>query len=233
MASTYHPIYSGLWNDDALEGLSFECHAFFAFLCSNDHVRPSGIYRVTDAQLVAETGLQLAKVRRYLSVLIERQRILRDGGWLFVCGYFKRQPKQERLLNGVRSDIEICSSLAILEAFGLRYSHFSRWSTDRLKTLSNPMNHFVSTEQCNAEHSNAMQCSGPSGDGQPPRSLSSPRGRPTPPAKGQYLETVQRIEPQPRELSKSEAATLALRELDRAMKPAPRAPGRGRSSGRI
>src|SRR4029450_4858574 len=179
MASTYHPIYSGLWNDDALEGLSFECHAFFAFLCSNDHVRPSGIYRVTDAPLVAETGVQLAKVRRYLSVLIERQRILRDGGWLFVCGYFKRQPKQERLLNGVRSDIEICSSLAILEAFGLRYSHFSRWSTDRLKTLSNPMNHFVSTEQCNAEHNNAMQCSGPSGDGHPPPRVAAPRGATT------------------------------------------------------
>lgn len=217
MASTYHPIYSGLWNDEALDGTTFECHGFFAFLCSNDHVRPSGIYRVTDAQLVAETTLSLRRVRAHLSVLIERTRILRDGHWLFVVGYFKRQPKGEYLLNGVRQDVENCSSLAIVDAFGVKYPLFYRWSADRRATLDRPM-----FPQCSAEQSNAMQCSGPSGDGPAPPGdfdLGKGKRKSKAPAKGQYLETVKRIERQHPELSAAEVQHRAWQTYQRDIQP--------------
>ena len=55
MASDYHPLYSTLWNDEKLEASPFEARGFFAYLCSNNRVRPSGIYRATDAQLAADT----------------------------------------------------------------------------------------------------------------------------------------------------------------------------------
>ena len=206
--ATYHPLYSGLWNDEALEGTSFECHGFFAFLCSNDHVRPSGIYRVTDAQLVAETRLALRTVRAHLSSLIQRGRILRDGAWLFVCGYFKRQPKGANLLEGVRRDIENCSSLAILDAFSAKYPLFHRWSADRRATLGRPV-----VAQCSTEQSNAEQSSGPS------ENLSLTRDRPKAPAKGQYLETLKRIEAQHPELAPDERQARALREYQRELRP--------------
>lgn len=198
MASTYHPIYSGLWNDEALDGTTFECHSFFAFLCSNDHVRPSGIYRVTDAQLVAETHLPLRRVRAHLSVLSERQRILREGAWMFVYGYFKRQPKGGWLLKGVQDDVENCSSLAIIDAFGVKYPHFHQWSANRRATLARPI-----SLQSRAEQSNAEQSSGPSGDGPAPSgdfNVDKGKGKGRAPAKGQYLEALKRIEAQHPEL---------------------------------
>jgi hypothetical protein len=219
MASTYHPIFSGLWNDDALEGLSFECHGFFAFLCSNDHVRPSGIYRVTDPQIVAETGLRLGKVRQYLSVLAERKRIVRDGAWMFVCGYFKRQPKGDSMLAAVRKDVENCSSNVILEAFSLKYPLFHRWSADRRATLGRPPTEHPPSEQSITEQSRAVQSRGPSGDGPPLEGLSLTMGRPQAPTKGQYFEILKQLAAEHPDWSKSKVAEQALATLQRQLKP--------------
>lgn len=150
MASDYHPIYSTLWGDEKLEGAPFEERGFFAHLCSNNRVRPSGIFRVTDAQLAADTTLQPTKVRTYCTDLDKRGLIVRDGAWLFVRAYFKRQPKGENLLKGVASDIATCSSVRVLESFALKYPIRSQWVTDRLATLDRPINDSCSTEQCSA-----------------------------------------------------------------------------------
>ncbi len=171
--ATYHALYSGLWNDDALEGLTFETKGFFAYLCTNDRVRPSGIYRVSDDQLVADTGLPLKRVRSYLSTLVSRGRLIRDGWWLFIQGYLKRQPKHDRLLAAVRQDVENCSSRVVLEAFSLKYTQFSRWSADRLLTVTRPSaeNGRPSAENGAQKRWDIEEKRGPSPDGQPPDGL--------------------------------------------------------------
>jgi uncharacterized phage protein (TIGR02220 family) len=136
----YHPLYDGLWHHEDLEGAPFEEKAFFIFLWSNPRMRPSGIYRVTDEQLAADAELPVKRVQAYLGDLSRRLRIVRDGAWVFVRGYFARQPKQERLLLGVQSDINSCSSVPILKSFGEKYPVFDKWSTDRLQKVSNPHN---------------------------------------------------------------------------------------------
>jgi hypothetical protein len=73
--------------------------------------------------------------------------VLRDGSWIFVRSYFKRQPKQERLLIGAESDVQDCDSTLILEAFGEQYPIYNKWSTDRLETIKRPINGFVSPNQ--------------------------------------------------------------------------------------
>jgi hypothetical protein len=143
----YHPLFGGLWHHAALEGAPFEEKAFFAFLWSNDRMRPSGIYRVTDAQLAADAELPVKTVTRYITDLVQRRRIVRDGAWIFVRGYFARQPKQDRLLLGVQSDVYACSSMAVLTSFGEKYPMYSKWSTDRLEKVNNPQHGFVLSEQ--------------------------------------------------------------------------------------
>jgi hypothetical protein len=128
----YHPLYQGIWSSRHLDGAPFEEKAFFVYLFSNDHVRPSGIYRVKDAHIQAETELPMRRIRLYLADLQTRGRIIRDDAWLFVVGYFDRQPKQPNLLNGVKADIASCTSIPILTAWGQRYPHHSQWSTHRL-----------------------------------------------------------------------------------------------------
>lgn len=135
---SYHPLYDGLWHHEDLEGAPFEEKAFFIFLWSNARMRPSGIYRVTDEQLAADAELPMKRVQGYLTDLVRRRRIVRDRAWLFVRGYFARQPKQERLLLGVQADISACSSGGILLAFGEKYPMYSKWSADRLEKVSNP-----------------------------------------------------------------------------------------------
>ena len=191
MASKFHPLYSGVWTDPHLEGASFECHAFFAWLFSNDHVRPSGIYRVTDAQIAAETGLSLSRVRAYCQDLAQRRRIVRDGAWVFVCGYLKRQPNHKNLLKAAQSDVMACTSALILEAFQQKYPLYSRWSVDRLATVSptvgQPMNEVRPSEQCSAVQSNAEQCSAVN---HRPSSLLSSSKEPEP---GDYRAAVERL----------------------------------------
>ena len=169
MPSRYHPIYDGLWDDDALEGARFECKAFFAFLCSNRRLRPSGIYRVTDQQLVADTGLSVKRVQGHLAELVNRRRIVRDGAWMFVRGYLARQPKHDNLLSASRSNVSECSSRAVLEAFAERYPVFRQWSADRLATVEQPLNENrpqsstrAVPEQSSTEHRTVGQ---PSGNG--------------------------------------------------------------------
>jgi len=136
MASDFHPFYATLWNDDKLEGASFEGKAFFGYCFTNERVRPSGIYRVTDGQLAGDTGLPLARVRGYLADLVVRGLIVRDGTWLFVRSYFKRQPKGPWLLRGVQSDLDACSSAIVLDAFRAKYPALDQRVLQRLDQLS-------------------------------------------------------------------------------------------------
>lgn len=151
MPARYHPIVDTLWDDEALEGLPFEGKGFFCFLCSNRRLRPSGIYRVTDEQLAVDTGLAVKRVRHYLGVLVTRKRVVRDGAWIFVRGYFGRQPKGERLLLGVKADLDDCSSSRILAAFSEKYPHLRKWSDDRLVKVRRPLVENGSTEQSSTE----------------------------------------------------------------------------------
>lgn len=141
MASVYHPLYSTLWDDPKLEGTSFEAKGFFAYCCTNDRVRPSGIYRMSDQQIAVNTGLPVARVRRYLTDLDRRGLVMRDGSWLWVRGYFKRQPKHENLLRGVTTDLEACASARILRAFAKKYPLVNQRVTDRLSTLGVTVGH--------------------------------------------------------------------------------------------
>lgn len=136
-SSRFHPIEEGVWDDPKLDGLSFEGHAFFVYLFSNYRQRPSGIYRSTDAQIAADTGIKIRQVVSYLSVLHKRMASIRDGSWIFLPGYLKRQSKNDRLLLGVQADILRCDSEVILKHFSEKYPLYSSWSTDRLQTLRN------------------------------------------------------------------------------------------------
>jgi hypothetical protein len=122
--ANYHPLYGDLWNHRDLKTASLEEIAFYAFLWSNHRQRPSGIYQVTDEQLVSDLRgrLTIEQVRTYLLDLDEkRHRIIRDGEWVFVTGYLKRQPKFENLLKAVDADLAKCDSERILAAFSERY----------------------------------------------------------------------------------------------------------------
>lgn len=140
----YHPLYDGIWEDEAFDATGtlprarFEEIAFFVFLFGNTRQRPSGIYRVTDEQLALDTRLPLPRVRNYVKWLGERRRIVRDGSWMFVRGYFARQPKQTNLIRAVELDLAECSSQAILEAFDEKYPAFRRPSADRRRTVNRP-----------------------------------------------------------------------------------------------
>ena len=130
----YHALYDALWTDDRLG--PFEGKAFFAYLFSNHRLRPSGIYRATDAQLAIDTGLTVRRVREHLSRLARADRIVRDGSWLLVLGYFKRQAQSTRLVAGVRKDLAECHSEAVLTAFGLRYPLLGKAVAERLERLN-------------------------------------------------------------------------------------------------
>src|SRR5262245_61041568 len=174
MPARYHPLFDGLWNDDcfdARDGLpiaSFEERAFFAFLCSNHRLRPSGIYRATDEQLALDSTLPVKRVKRYLVTLEQRGRIARDGAWLFVRGYLARQAHHANLMKAAEEQVASCSSDVILQAFAEKYPLLRQWSAKRLATVTQPsgngqahLERKPSAEQSSSEQSNAEQIKPP------------------------------------------------------------------------
>lgn len=136
MASEFHPVYASLWNDDKFDNASFEGIAFFAYLFTNHRVRPSGIYRATTEQLAGDARLPVKRVHGYLADLMTRGVIVRDGSWLFVVSYFKRQPKGPWLMKGVHADLALCSSRNVLFAFREKYPLLDQQVQQRLEQLS-------------------------------------------------------------------------------------------------
>jgi hypothetical protein len=144
--SRYHPVWSGLWDDEDLEGLPFEVKGFFIFLFTNTRMTPSGIYRATDTQLAVDTHLPKKRVHRYLMALVERRRIIRDGAWIFVRGYLARQGKNPQFLRAVDKDIHQCTSRRILEAFSQRYSHLFHGMADPCASHAHPIGGICTSE---------------------------------------------------------------------------------------
>jgi hypothetical protein len=202
MPARYHPLYDGVWSDDALEGARFEVKAFFVFLCANPLQRPSGIYRATDQQLAALTELPLKRVRSYLAELVKRGRILRDGAWIFVRGYLARQPHHENLLNAVRQNVEECGSPIITEAFYERYPLIRQRSRDRRQTVgqrsadrSPTYERKPSTEQLRQSSTSyraELPTEQPSGDGRPKVDFVNTESTSTPTPQGDWGRERQR-----------------------------------------
>lgn len=175
MPARYHPLYDDIWDDDAWDATPcaaaapFAEIAFFIFLFGNRRQRPSGIYRATDAQIAQDTRLPLRRVQAYIGDLAARRRIVRDGAWLFVRGYFARQPKHQNLLAAVERQVMECSSRAVLTAFSEKYPHLSQWSDNRRTMVEqrllngrptverNPSSEQSSTEQSRAEQVTVAQ----------------------------------------------------------------------------
>lgn len=144
MRSRYHPIEDGLWKDekfdpDVTKGLpdaSFTERAFFAYLASNDHQRPSGIYRVSDQELSAGSRLALDEVQAHLHSLELRGLIVRDGAWIFLPGYLGRQAKNPRVLSAVESQVKSCTSRKVLLVFANKFPLYNEYLPNGLLTVS-------------------------------------------------------------------------------------------------
>jgi hypothetical protein len=175
MPSRYHPIEDGLWDDDKFDAhdelpdAPFEERAFFAWLSSNKMQRPAGIYRATDAELAASSHLPLKRVMVYLAELIRRRLVVRDGAWIFLPGYWKRQAHNPGMMKAARKCVESCSSPVILSAFLQRYPLHKEWLPNGCGTVSKPMYENAPTEQSRAEQSSTKEKNKPSvGSAEPP-----------------------------------------------------------------
>lgn len=121
-----------------LDGLAPEACDLLQFLYSNARARPSGISRVTDAQLAADRRTPVKRVRDLVRELATRGHVVRDGAWLLVVRQFLRTPKTRTWLTSVREDLKECPSPVILTAWGTQYPHFHRWVDERLTALTPP-----------------------------------------------------------------------------------------------
>lgn len=155
MQSKYHAIEDGLWDDpkfdaDVLLNLpeaDGDERGFFAFLCSNKMQRPCGIYRATNVELAVMYRWPLARVEATLPILVRRRLIVRDGSWIFMPGYWKRQAHNPGMIKAARAGIESCSSPIIIDAFLEHYPLHKEWLGNGSETVCQPSNRIASTDQ--------------------------------------------------------------------------------------
>jgi hypothetical protein len=153
MPSRYHPIEDGLWDDPKFDAWGDLPEApgdergFFAFLSSNKFQRLAGIYRATDGELAEAYRWSVARVKRVIASLVLRRLVVRDGAWIFLPGYWKRQAHNPGMLIAARKSVMACSSSKILSAFVERYPLHREWLPNGWRTVGEPMNENAPAEQ--------------------------------------------------------------------------------------
>ena len=163
MPSRYHPIEDGLWDDPKFDAIGDLKEAqgvergFFAFLSTNKMQRPAGIYRATDEEIAAASRLPVKQVKTYLVSLHRRRLIVRDGAWVFIPGYWKRQAHNPGMTKAARFCLESCSSRAIRDAFIKHYPLHREWLTDGCGTVEEPKLENAPTEPMQLQNQNQNQ----------------------------------------------------------------------------
>lgn len=144
MPSRYHPIEDGLWDDPKFDahGLIPEAtgdtRGFFAFLASNKMQRASGLYRATDSELSAAYRWPVKRVTATLADLCRRGLVVRDGAWIFLPGYFKRQAHNPSVLKSAKNSLESCTSNRVMASFCEHYPLLNSWCLHHGVTVETP-----------------------------------------------------------------------------------------------
>lgn len=141
MPSRYHPIEDGLWDDPKFDETKEIPEArgdergFFAFLASNKMQRPAGIYRASDGELAGAYRMPVRWVIQTMTRLVNRGLIVRDGAWVFLPGYLKRQAQNPKVLSSARKTVKSCSSPLILSSFIQHYPLHREWLPNGFETV--------------------------------------------------------------------------------------------------
>lgn len=123
----YESIHEEFWEDEVFEDASFTTMGYFGFTFTNLRCTISGIYRATPEQLSGDLRGKLTpdQIRECEAFLIDKGRLVRDGGWLWVVNKWKRLPSGRDGKPKLRSAglaLASCTSRIIFEGWQKKYA---------------------------------------------------------------------------------------------------------------
>ena len=89
---------TGFWNDPFVQKLPQEGKTLFAYLWTNDHCNPAGLYEITPKTIAFDTGLSPADIPALLESLKPKVVWYPDENLVWVKNFIKRQSKSSKFL---------------------------------------------------------------------------------------------------------------------------------------
>jgi len=89
---------TGFWNDPFVQKLPQEGKTLFAYLWTNDHCNPAGLYEITPMTIAFDTGLPPADIPALLESLKPKVVWYPDENLVWVKNFIKRQSKSSKFL---------------------------------------------------------------------------------------------------------------------------------------
>ncbi|GAI99389.1 unnamed protein product, partial [marine sediment metagenome] len=89
---------TGFWSDPFVQKLLQEGKTLFAYLWTNDHCNPAGLYEITPETIAFETGLPLADIPALFQALKPKVVCYPEENLVWVKNFIKRQSKSPKFL---------------------------------------------------------------------------------------------------------------------------------------
>jgi len=87
----YRAIRVDFWQDPEYDTWSFEEKSFYLYLITSPYTLLSGFMRFSPRHVMADTGLSLEKIEKLLHFLVERNKIIINGNYIWIRNFFKYQ----------------------------------------------------------------------------------------------------------------------------------------------
>lgn len=133
---------TGFWSDPFVQKLPQESKTLFAYLWTNDHCNPAGLYEITPMTIAFETGLSLADIPAFFESIKPKVIWYPEENLVWVKNFIKRQSKSSKFLAAVaKSLISIHNNGAVRELLDYNLQRYSisipyQYYMDRLSILT-------------------------------------------------------------------------------------------------
>lgn len=105
----------GFWNDSFVQKLEKDAKYLFAYLWTNKHCNPAGIYEITLKTIAFETGIETEAIPILLEQCQPKIKWYSDLNIVWVKNFVKRQSKNPKFLIGVAKCLHFLNNGLIKE----------------------------------------------------------------------------------------------------------------------
>ena len=133
---------TGFWSDPFVQKLPQEGKTLFAYLWTNDHCNPAGLYEITQTTIAFETGLPLANIPTLFDSIKPKVIWYPEENLVWVKNFIKRQSKSPKFLAAAaKSLVSIHNNGAIQELLQYNTQRYSisipyQYYMDRVSVLT-------------------------------------------------------------------------------------------------
>ena len=94
-------IDSDYWSRESIQPLSWDAKAFYLYLMTNQHIKASGVYHITEKTICFDTELPGEKIQPLFTELASKVKWFKDQNIVWVMNFVYRQSRSPKFIQAV------------------------------------------------------------------------------------------------------------------------------------